>query len=191
VPSEQTDLFLTGQLLLAMPGLMDPNFHGTISLICEHNKEGAIGLIINQPLPIDLATVLEQIGMNASKNNIGKPVLAGGPVAVERGFVLHKSDHRKWKSSLTLSEHTQITTSEDIIQAMAKDQAPEGATLILGYAGWSEGQLEQEILDNVWLTLPSSEEILYKVNYDDRVKVATENAGIDFSRVPTGSGGHA
>lgn len=182
---------LKGELLLAMPGLMDPNFHGTISLICEHNSDGAIGLVINQPLPLDLASILEQIGLEVSQANIGKPVLAGGPVSVERGFVMHKPDSTKWQSSMAVNDQISITTSEDIIQAMARDEAPDGSILILGYAGWGNGQLEDEILENSWLTLPSSNDILFDVKFDERVRVATQNAGIDYSRMATGAGGHA
>lgn len=180
---------LSGQLLVAMPGLLDPNFSGTVSLICEHNSEGAIGFVINQPLEINLATVFEQIGIEVSDDSIGQQqVLSGGPVAVERGFVVHRADETEWQSSLKISSDICVTTSDDIIQAMAKGEAPSGATLILGYAGWGHGQLEQEILENSWLTLPATTEVVFDSDCDQRLKLATLSAGIDFSRMSSDAG---
>lgn len=179
---------LTGQLLVAMPGLMDPNFSGTVSLICEHNDDGAIGFIINQPLKMDLRSVLEQIGLEVSEHLAPAAVLSGGPVAIERGFVVHRTDDTQWQSSMKISEEISVTTSDDIIQAMAKGRAPGGATLILGYAGWAQGQLEQEIMENSWLTLPASTDVVFDTEFDQRLKVATFSAGIDFSRMSSDAG---
>lgn len=179
---------LSGQLLIAMPGMMDPNFHGTLSLICEHNDEGAIGFVINQPLPLDLARVLEQIGIEASEETANRPVLSGGPVSVERGFVVHRPDDTQWKSSMRISDEISVTTSDDIIQAMAVDRGPQGATLILGYAGWAPGQLERELMENSWLTLPASGDVVFDTECDQRLKIATQNAGIDFSRMSSDAG---
>ena len=181
---------LTGQLLVAMPGLLDPNFSGTVSLICEHNDNGAIGFVINQPLNLDLSDVLRQIGLNVSDNIAKQPVLSGGPVAVERGFVVHRASKARWQSSMNISEEISVTTSDDIIQAMAEGTAPAGATLILGYAGWGHGQLEQEILDNSWLTLPASAAVVFDTECEQRLKAATFSAGIDFSRMSS-TVGHA
>lgn len=179
---------LTGQLLVAMPGLLDPNFSGTVSLICEHNGEGAIGFVINQPLQINLDSVLEQIGLEVSTDLSKSPVLSGGPVAVERGFVVHRTSSAEWQSSMKISDDISVTTSDDIIQAMAEGKAPSGATLILGYAGWAHGQLEQEIMENSWLTLPASTKVVFDTEFDQRLKVATISAGIDFSRMASGAG---
>jgi len=179
---------LTGQLLVAMPGLLDPNFSGTVSLICEHNDDGAIGFVINQPLQIDLASVLEQIGLDVSVDISNSPVLSGGPVAVERGFVVHRASDDEWQSSMKISNEISVTTSDDIIQAMAEGKAPKGATLILGYAGWAQGQLEHEIMENSWLTLPASTDVVFDTAFDQRLKVATFSAGIDFSRMSSDAG---
>ncbi len=188
--AEQHFESLGGQLLIAMPGLLDPNFAGSLSLICEHGEDGTIGFVINQPTHFELATVLEQIGLTVHTDVPPQPVLSGGPVAIERGFVVHKPSDRTWASSMSVTDEIQITTSEDIIGALAEGTAPDGATLILGYAGWSGGQLEREILDNSWLTLPSSTDVVFETDIDQRLKLATARAGIDFSRMST-SAGHA
>lgn len=187
---QQKEGSLTGQLLVAMPGMLDPGFSGTVSLICEHNKDGAIGFVINQPLELDLASVLEQIGLNVSDKLVKQPVLSGGPVSVERGFVVHRTSDTEWQSSMKVSSDISITTSDDIIQAMAEGKAPDGATLILGYAGWGQGQLEQELLENSWLTLPASTNVVFDTEFDQRLKIATLSAGIDFSRMSS-EAGHA
>jgi putative transcriptional regulator len=186
--SMQETTCLTGQLLVAMPGLWDPNFSGTVSLICEHNQDGAVAFVINQPLGIGLKEVLEQTGLEVDPSVGDKPVLSGGPVSVERGFVMHRPDGQSWASSMSVSDSIEITTSEDIIQAMANNQGPKDAILILGYAGWEPGQLEQEILDNSWLTLPATPDVLFDSSFDQRLKIATANAGIDFERMSTGAG---
>ncbi|MFX4227676.1 MAG: YqgE/AlgH family protein [Porticoccaceae bacterium] len=153
-----------------MPGLWDPNFSGTISLICEHNEEGAVGFIINQPLDIGLRDVLEQTGIKIDNAVRDQPVLSGGPVAVERGFVMHRPGEQKWGSSMSISDSIDITTSDDIIQAMAENRGPRDAILILGYAGWAPGQLEQEILENSWLTLPATPDVVFDTEFDQRLK---------------------
>ena len=186
--SVQETSCLTGQLLVAMPGLWDPNFSGTLSLICEHNKEGAVGFIINQPLDIGLRAVLEQTGIRVDDAVKDQPVLSGGPVAVERGFVMHRPGEQKWNSSMSISESIDITTSDDIIQAMAENRGPRDAILILGYAGWAPGQLEQEILENSWLTLPATPDVVFDTDFDQRLKIATASAGIDFEKMSTGVG---
>lgn len=186
--SVQETSCLTGQLLVAMPGLWDPNFSGTLSLICEHNEEGAVGFIINQPLDIGLRDVLEQTGIKIDDAVRDQPVLSGGPVAVERGFVMHRPGEQKWGSSMSISDSIDITTSDDIIQAMAENRGPRDAILILGYAGWAPGQLEQEILENSWLTLPATPDVVFDTEFDQRLKIATTSAGIDFERMSTGAG---
>ena len=185
---EASENTLTGQFLIAMPGLQDPNFAGSLSLICEHSDEGAIALVINNELDIDLADVLEQIGCNVADDLPPAKVLSGGPVSVDRGFVLHRKSDREWQSTMRISSDIQVTTSQDIIDAMASNTAPEGATLILGYAGWAKGQLEQEILDNSWLTVPGDSEIIFNAIPQERVSKATAQAGIDFSKMSVVSG---
>lgn len=179
---------LSGQFIAAMPGLIDPNFSGTLSLICEHDENGAFGLVINQPTSITLTDVFEQMEIDFSDELVNERVLCGGPVSNERGFVLHKNDGSEWQSSLKISDDISITTSEDIIAALAENRAPEGATLILGYAGWTEGQLEKEVLENSWLHLPISHQVLFNTNFEDRLNIATSSAGINFSRISSSAG---
>ena len=179
---------LSGQLIAAMPGFNDPNFSGTLSLVCEHDQNGAIAFVINQPTTITLTDVFEQLDIPFDSNIENERVLCGGPVSNERGFVLHRKDGQSWKSTLDISEEVAITASHDIIEALANKSAPSGAILILGYAGWGEGQLEQEIKENSWLNLPTSDQILFEAEYEDRLSMATTAAGIDFSRLSTSHG---
>ena len=185
---EPHSAFYTGQLIAAMPGLSDPNFSGTLTLICEHDENGAIGLVINQPMSITLTDVFKQMGIVESPQLENDRVLCGGPVANDRGFVLHRLTDQTWQSTLEITEDFGITTSQDIIEALAECRAPEGATLILGYAGWSEGQLEQEVMENTWLSLPSSDHVLFKTAFEDRLSTATNEAGINFSRLSMAAG---
>ena len=180
--------FYTGQLIAAMPGLSDPNFSGTLTLICEHDENGAIGLVINQPMSITLTDVFKQMGIAESPQLENERVLCGGPVANDRGFVLHRLTGQTWQSTLEITEDFGITTSQDIIEALAECRAPEGATLILGYAGWSEGPLEQEVMENTWLSLPSSDHVLFEAAFEDRLSTATNEAGINFSRLSMAAG---
>jgi len=176
---------LSGQLIAAMPGLDDPNFSGTLSLVCEHDENGAIGFVINQPTTITLTDVFEQLEIHFDSDLENERVLCGGPVSNERGFVLHRKDGQSWKSTLDISDDFAITASQDIIEALANNTAPPGSILILGYAGWGEGQLEQEIKENTWLNLPASDQILFEAEYEDRLSMATAAAGINFSRLST------
>ena len=186
----ETDSFpsLSGQLIAAMPGLPDPNFSGTLSLVCEHDEKGAIGFVINQPTTITLTDVFEQLEISFDSDLENARVLCGGPVSNERGFVLHRKDGQTWQSTLDVSDDVAITASQDIIEALADNKAPAGAILILGYAGWGEGQLEQEIKENTWLNLPASDQILFEAEYEDRLNMATTAAGINFSRLSTSPG---
>lgn len=179
---------LTGQLIAAMPGLPDPNFSGTLSLICEHDENGAIGFVINQPTPITLIDVFEQMEIDHSEDLENDRVLCGGPVSNERGFVLHRKDGRTWQSSLDVSDELAITASQDIIEALASNEAPDGSTLILGYAGWGGGQLENEVRENSWLSLPCSMQVLFETDYEERLNVATTAAGINFARLSMAPG---
>lgn len=179
---------LTGQFIAAMPGLADPNFAGTLSLICEHDDTGAIGFVINQPIAVTLFDVFEQLNIEHSEQLENERVLCGGPVANERGFVLHRKDGRTWDSSLDVSDQIAVTSSQDIIEALATNRAPDGSLLILGYAGWEKGQLEQEMSENSWLSLPASDQVLFDTEYEDRLSIASSAAGINFSRLSLAPG---
>ncbi|TYK65211.1 YqgE/AlgH family protein [Colwellia echini] len=196
---------LENQFLIAMPSLGDPYFNKTVTYICEHNEEGAMGLIINLPVNITLSDLLKQIepddveesaavedslttdsSLIESKlditNSLEQLVLTGGPIAKQRGFVLHSSQ-KGWASSLSLSDELMITTSKDILMALGTEKAPKDFVVTLGYAGWGPGQLEQELQENSWLTTPADIEILFNTPIEQRWKKATEKLGIDLAHL--------
>ncbi|MCJ8320030.1 MAG: YqgE/AlgH family protein [Colwellia sp.] len=183
---------LENQLLIAMPTLGDPYFNKTVTYICEHNDEGAMGLIINVPVNLNLNELLAQLEddedsqdlsiQNEHTDKLQQCVLSGGPVAQERGFVLH-SPQNCWNSSLSLTDDIMITTSKDILLALGTEAAPENFVVTLGYAGWGPGQLEEELKSNSWLTTPADKEILFNTPIEQRWKKATENIGIDIAHL--------
>ncbi len=181
---------LENQLLIAMPALDDSYFNKTVTYICEHNEEGAMGLIINLPIDLTLNELLAHIDADVESNPImSQKVLTGGPVSTQRGFVLH-SPQFCWKSSLPLSSDVMITTSKDILMALGTDQAPEKFLVTLGYAGWGPGQLEEEIKANSWLTTHADGDILFNTPIEQRWKKATERLGIDIAHLSS-EVGHA
>ena len=195
---------LENQLLIATPSLGDPYFNKTVTYICEHNDEGAMGLIINLPVNITLSDLLKQIDDEADKskkkgsteeqvklstdpdedtgNSLEQLVLSGGPLGQQRGFVLH-SKQSGWTSSLALSKELMITTSKDILLALGTDKAPEKFIVTLGYASWGPGQLEEELQTNSWLTTPADSDILFNTPIELRWKKATEKIGIDLAHL--------
>jgi len=179
---------LENQFLIAMPAMGDPYFNKTVTYICEHNDDGAMGLIINLPVEMTLNELLSQIDENKSSvPSLEQTVLTGGPVATQRGFVLH-SPQDCWSSSLKLSDDVMITTSKDILMALGTELQPENFMVTLGYAGWGPGQLEQEILDNSWLTVPADNQILFNTPIEQRWQKATEKLGIDLAHLSTDVG---
>lgn len=174
---------LENQLLIAMPSLMDPFFYKTVTYICEHNDHGAMGLVINSPIDITLNELLEQINeQKPFADTLEQRVLSGGPVAQNKGFVLH-SQQPGWSSSLQLSNELMITTSKDILMSLGTELAPKHYLVTLGYAGWEPGQLEQEISQNSWLTLPADNEILFLTPAEQRWQKATEKLGINLAHL--------
>ncbi|NQZ87531.1 MAG: YqgE/AlgH family protein [Colwellia sp.] len=179
---------LENQLLIAMPALDDGFFNKTVTYICEHNAEGAMGLIINLPVNVTLNELLVQIDSDKDEApELGQQVLTGGPVSQDRGFVLH-SPQDCWKQSLTLSKEVMITTSKDILMALGTEEAPEKYMVTLGYAGWGPGQLEEEIKTNSWLLAPADGDIVFDTPIEQRWKKATEKLGIDLAHLSTDIG---
>jgi putative transcriptional regulator len=174
---------LTNQLLVAMPGFDDPTFAQTVTLICEHGDKGALGIVLNKPLPMRLSEVLAQMKLPTRLETLGEqPVLRGGPLHQDRGFVLHRPGG-SWESTHKISNSIQVTTSRDVLGAMSRGEGPEDAFIALGYAGWEPGQLEREIRENAWLTLPMDERLLFGMPYEDRWLASWRVLGIDVATV--------
>lgn len=168
----------------------DPNFDHTVTFICEHNEDGALGLVVNRPMGMHLSDVLNQMSLTENSEQKSKvPLLRGGPVQPERGFVVH--DHLgEWGSTLEVSDGIHVTTSRDILEAMADGTGPDNALVILGYAGWAAGQLENEMMVNAWLTVPADKDILFSIPFEKRWQSAAALIGIDINQLGT-SFGHA
>lgn len=180
---------LKDHFLIAMPSMMDPHFVHSVIYVCEHTHEGAMGLTINMPLSIHLGDVLKNMQIDTKDNAIlHKQVLSGGPVQQERGFVLHRTSRDKWESSLTLNEKISITTSKDILLAIASHKGPKDALFALGYASWESGQLENEISENVWLCSPASPQILFDIPPEQRWRAAGALLGVDMDAVSNQTG---
>ncbi|MEI8297325.1 MAG: YqgE/AlgH family protein [Pseudomonadota bacterium] len=186
--------YLTNQLLVAMPTLADPNFAQTVTLICEHTDQGALGIVINRPMAMGLAEVFQQLSLPTDATELrDQAVLRGGPVHQERGFVLHPpgaDGTSPWDATLQVSPTLHVTTSRDILNSMAHGTGPHQAVVALGYAGWEAGQLEQEIRSNAWLNVPADEAILFHTPYEERWHAAVRLLGIDFERLSS-QAGHA
>ena len=179
---------MANQLLIAMPGMADPNFSTTVTLICEHNDEGALGIVINRPLELTLAGLFEQLDLkNPDAELAEQPVLMGGPVGPERGFVLHGPVDR-YENTLPVSDDIHLTLSRDVIDDMASGKGPEQTLVALGYAGWEAGQLEHEMLANSWLTVPASTDIVFDMPYEQRWMSAAQTLGIDISQISPDAG---
>lgn len=181
---------LTNHFLIAMPSLMDPNFHRTVTYLCAHSDEGAMGLVINRPLDLTLGEVLGHMNLESTDETArNMPVVQGGPVQRERGFVIH-APAGNWDAVLQVGEDIGIATSRDILAAIARGEGPEHALVALGYAGWGAGQLEREVAENAWLSGPAASHILFDVPFEDRWESAARLLGVDVDRL-SGEAGHA
>ena len=181
--------YLNNQFLIAMPGLFGPHFFHTVTYLCQHNQEGALGIVINRPTGMKLKDIFEQMNISSEFEEVlNTPVFAGGPVQQERGFVIHSPCKQHWDSSIPTAENITLTSSRDILEAIAKGQGPEKYLIALGYAGWGSGQLEKEISENAWLNTPCGEAILYKTPINQRWNAAASQLGIDINRLTTAAG---
>lgn len=181
---------LRNHFLLAMPSLTDAIFAQSVTFICEHTDEGAMGIVINQPLDLCVEEVLEHLNLSASGRLREMPVMAGGPVHMDRGFVLHRPGNRHWEATLPVTDEVWLTTSRDILVSIAEDEGPEDCLIALGYAGWSPGQLESEISENSWLTLPADSAIIFDTPCHQRMSSAAAKLGVDMNLL-SGEAGHA
>lgn len=170
---------LAGQLLVAMPGMDDPTFDHTVTYVCEHSEQGALGLIINRPMEMEIHDVLQQFSLQASTGEqLHQPVMQGGPVQAERGFILHEPA-QNWDSTTEVGHSLFVTTSQDILSDLAAGRGPERMLMALGYAGWDAGQLEHEIRLNSWLTVPALPHLVFDTPYEERWQAAARSIGID------------
>lgn len=182
--------YLERQFLIAMPGMADPNFSRGVTLLCQHNEEGALGITVNRVSEFVLEDVLEQLDIECADPEIAAtPVYAGGPVHPERGFVLHSTD-RQWDATVAVGSEIYVTTSRDVLEAIAAGEGPEKYLVALGYAGWDSGQLESEMRENAWLSVMARAEILFDLPPDARWEQAVASLGIDFASLQP-AGGHA
>ena len=182
---------LENHFLIAMPSMQDPFFKRAVTYICEHNQDGAMGLVINQPINITVGEFLDKIEIDNDKTQqaAGRAVFAGGPVKTDRGFVLH-SPKPGYTASQKLSSDIMITTSKDVLATLTTAQAPEQFIITLGYAGWDQGQLEQELLENAWLIIKADPEIIFNTPVEKRWEKAVSMLGFDVSQLSS-EAGHA
>ena len=185
-----TDMNLTHHFLIAMPSMADTNFARTLTYIAEHNDGGALGVIVNRPIDMSLATLFERVDMPLENDQYAQqPVYFGGPVQTDRGFVLHRPAG-DWSATLKVNDEVGLTSSKDILQAMAAESCDLDVLVTLGYAGWDAGQLEQELADNAWLTTPADLSIVFDLPAEERFAAAMQLLGIDFANLSE-SAGHA
>ncbi|WP_313107613.1 YqgE/AlgH family protein [Atlantibacter sp.] len=185
---------LQHHFLIAMPGLQDPLFRRAVVYICEYNEDGAMGLIINKPLEnLKVDGVLQKLKITPEPRDparrLDKPVFVGGPLAEDRGFILHTPPD-KFNSSIRISDNTIITTSRDVLETLGTASQPEEVIVALGYSSWDKGQLEREILENSWLTAPADMNILFRIPIAHRWREAAKLIGIDIHTMPD-TAGHA
>ena len=188
---------LTHHFLIAMPGLEDESFAGSVVYLCEHSSRGALGLVINQPSDIKLKNLFEKVDLPLTRDDLaGAPVFQGGPVQTERGFVLHEAvladqaqpDEPVYASTMTIPGGLEMTTSKDVLEAMSTGAGPRKVLVSLGYSAWGEGQLESELAENSWLTAPADRELLFALPLEARWQAAASRIGVDFARMADYSG---
>jgi putative transcriptional regulator len=186
---------LSGHFLIAMPAMTDPYFARSVTFICEHNQDGAMGVVINRPIDMNLDALFEQINLELENTSFAdKAVHFGGPVQIDRGFVLHQPAG-DWDSTIAVHGQTALTTSKDILEAVAKGHGPKKILVTLGYAGWGAGQLEQEMAQNAWLTvkpsdIQSQDKVIFDIPNEEKFTAAMGLLGIDLATLSE-EAGHA
>ena len=180
---------LTHHFLIAMPNMADPYFARSLTYICEHNAQGALGLVVNRPIDMMLSGVFEKLDLTLEGPAASEPIYFGGPVQTERGFVLHRPVGG-WQSTLAVRDGIGLTTSRDILEAMGRGEGPERMMFALGYSGWGAGQLENELKQNSWLTVEARDGIIFDLPPEARLTAAMSLLGVDFARL-SDEAGHA
>jgi putative transcriptional regulator len=181
---------LRNHFLLSMPSLSEGIFAQSVTYICEHGESGAMGIVINHALELSVAEIFEHLKIRPRGDFSDRAVMAGGPVQIDHGFVLHRNCSSTWEASLKVTPEITLTTSCDILRAIANCSGPQDHLIALGYAGWAAGQLEQELAENSWLTLPADSDILFSTPPEQRLKAAAALLGIDMNLI-SGEAGHA
>lgn len=185
--SELTPGSLRDHFLIAMPGMPDSAFAHAVTYICEHSDKGAMGIVINNVMPLLIKDIFAQMELMDRAEIGNQLVFAGGPVQIERGFVLHPRG-TEWQSTLNISSLISLTASRDIIEALAEGKGPEEYLVALGYAGWGEGQLEAEVAANSWLIVPADSNIIFKTPHEQRWTAAAQPLGIDLNLISSVAG---
>lgn len=180
---------LTDHFLIASPSMEDMFFGGSVVYLCEHNEDGALGIIINKSSPVVMDLVFEAAGQETPERFKGEWVMMGGPVQIDRGFVVH-TPIGSWQSSLAVNDKIAMTTSRDIIEKLSRTDAVEKAVVTIGYSSWDKGQLEQELAGNSWLTVAADERILFDLPYEERYEAALAKLGVSPQTL-MGVAGHA
>ena len=185
---------LANHFLIAMPAMADPNFSRTLTYVCEHNADGALGIIVNRPIDMNLAGLFERVDIRMQpgvpKSLLsGMPVYFGGPVQIDRGFVLHRPAGG-WQSTLKVTDEIGLTSSRDILQSMGESGKPDEVLITLGYAGWTAGQIEWELSQNAWLTVDADPQIMFELPPEERLPAAMQLLGVDFANL-SDIAGHA
>ncbi|MDH5180431.1 MAG: YqgE/AlgH family protein [Gammaproteobacteria bacterium] len=174
---------LTNHFLIAMPGLADPNFYHTVTYLCDHNQDGAMGLVINRPMDLMLGELFDYLNIpNPKIELLDVPIYQGGPVQTDRGFVLHKP-MGQWEATMPITPQLELTMSQDIIEAIAYGEGPDQYLIALGYAGWGSGQLEAELASNAWLNGPAESTIIFDKPIDQRWIASAALLGVQISQI--------
>ena len=181
-------LNLSHQFLIAMPAMVESTFAKSLIYICEHNEQGALGIIINRPITLTLGELFSQIKVPLNQPELKNlPVHFGGPVQTDRGFVLH-DPVGSWQSTLAINDKVGLTTSKDILEAVGDGQGPHSLLVTLGYAGWEPGQLEHELTQNSWLNMEASEHIMFELPAEERLYAAMTLLGVDYASLSEDAG---
>ena len=181
---------LTNHFLIAMPAMADPYFAKTLTYVCEHNDQGALGIVVNRPIDMTLQALFERLSLTLKDDNLADaPIYFGGPVQTDRGFVLH-APTGNWQATLKVRDAIGLPTSKDILEAVGRGEGPRKMLVTLGYAGWSAGQIEHELTQNAWLTVEAKDAIIFDTPVEERLPAAMDLLGIDFARLAD-EAGHA
>lgn len=184
MPDTDDTLSLTGKLLVAMPSIGDERFERSVILLCAHEKDYAMGIVLNNPVPhITVPDILNQLEVPTEIEVAADKVLDGGPVGNDRGFVLHSSDFRSEGATMDVAENCHLTATRDVLVALGSQTPPEQSALALGYSGWGAGQLEKELKQNAWLVGPATHDIVFGLEHESKWDMAIEQMGVDAGKL--------